>query len=503
MKVQMLSAPWVRGSVTNNHKASLQLAFLVLLVAGCNAATPSDERPGGGATAGTFAATAGTFGGTAGMFGGTAGVSGGMAGVNGGGTAGVSGGTQGRPTSGSTAMPCNVNDILKHNCQSCHAATPLANVPMALVSWEDTQQPSVSDPTMTVAQLMKLRTHDTFKPMPPPPSAMLGADTLAVLDAWIDGGAIAGTDPSCAPKMYGGVMPPDVENCYEVRVHPNGDKNSKLNVSGENYGTFYFDAPWPAGSQGVYFETLDGGTPEILHHWLVYAEENASNADGTVTYPTTGSHPSAPTLIAGWAPGSNNNDIPSNVGLMLDGANRKMSLEFHFYGTTATVPTNAGVKICTVEKNLRPNSATVSWLGTEAIFLSPGAPGKASGVCTPQNQTEDINIVRMWPHMHLTGRSMESTVVRKDGTREAISPQGGWEFDFNSEVSWPTPITVHPGDKIETVCNFMNDTNRLISVGYDNASEMCFNFTIAYPAKKLISTNSGGSLTGSSTACLQ
>jgi hypothetical protein len=65
---------------------------------------------------------------------------------------------------------------------------------------------------------------------------------------------------------------------------------------------------------------------------------------------------------------------------------------------------------------------------------------------------------------------------------------------------------IHPGDSITTTCHYNNTSDRTIGVGYDTASEMCFNFVTAYPAKALLSKNLFGgstSLTAASTACLQ
>jgi Copper type II ascorbate-dependent monooxygenase, C-terminal domain len=478
----------------------------VLIVNGCPSGGSSGDRDNG--TAGLLAGTAGVSGGFAGtdMNIGTAGVTGGTAGT---GNTGVAG----RPTLGSTALPCDLRDIFKLQCQSCHGNTPLAGVPMALMSWEDLEAPAISDPSKKVRDLVATRVHDTSKPMPPPPSQPLAAENMAIVDAWIAGGGLAGTDPSCAPvdmkapEYYGGVMPPDVEDCWEIRAHANstpGD-TTPLTVSGENYSSFYFDAPWPAGSQAVYFETLPGDHPEILHHWLIYAEENANEPDGKVVYPALGTHPSAPTLVAGWAPGANNNDFPSNVGVQLDGPNRKMSMEIHFFGQAGVpTPTDAGVKICTVTKNLRPNTATISWLGTElGINLPPRAKSTATGTCTPQYDGE-IHILRSWPHMHLMGRKMESVIVRKDGKEEPMNPPGGWDFDFNNEVSHKSEFVLQPGDTVRTTCHYDNTSDAFIQVGFENRYEMCFNFVMAYPAKALVNKGVGGStsLTNSATACL-
>jgi hypothetical protein len=71
-----------------------------------------------------------------------------------------------------------------------------------------------------------------------------------------------------------------------------------------------------------------------------------------------------------------------------------------------------------------PNTATISFLGTEAIALALLAKGSAAGTCTPQS-TQDIHIVRSWPHVHEMGRSLETTIHRADGTTELL---GMWPF---------------------------------------------------------------------------
>lgn len=481
--------------------------LLALLASACPAETNDGTRTGG---------TGGVGGGVPqGGVGGFAGAAG-MAGVGGatGGTGGEAGGSAARGSLGATALPCDVTDVLKLRCQSCHGATPVG-APMALMSLEDWTAPGISNPAMSVAQLARARVHDATAPMPP--TGMLGADELALLDAWIDGGMQAGTDPSCAPVIddgpkYEGEIPPFADNCYEVRAHPNGNKAQKLTVSGENYGTFYFDAPWPDNAQGVWFETLDGGHPEILHHWLIYADEKGNSPDGSVNYPGLGTHPTAPTLIAGWAPGADNNDLPSDVGLQLHGSNKKMLMEIHFFGPPGmTYETDAGVKICTVEKaeRLRPNVATISWLGTElGINIPPGAiDNPATGICTPNWQVsgaQEIHILRSWPHMHLLGKRMTSTIIRADGTRVPMHSGNGWPFDFNNEISHKTEFVLKPGDRVETTCYYDNPQGHSVGVGFENRYEMCFNFVTAYPAKALINPGFFGSssLTNSSTACL-
>ena len=98
--------------------------------------------------------------------------------------------------------------------------------------------------------------------------------------------------------------------------------------------------------------------------------------------------------------------------------------------------------------------------------------------------------------MHERGVAMDTVIRRSDGTQEVLIDA---PFDFNNQLMYDTPAVIHPGDQLVTTCHFVNDTDRLIGVGYDSLSEMCFNFVYAWPAKALIG---GISLTGTSTPCL-
>lgn len=438
----------------------------------------------------------------------------GASGVTGQGNGGSSGSgdmlvATGRASMGTSPMPCNVADIIQRRCQTCHAATPVAGVPMALVSWEDLTAPAPSRADLTVAQYAALRVHGMPSVMPPPPGKLLDEE-LATLDAWFASGAPVGTDPTCAPlnDADGGTLPPKGPppdtTCYEFKAHgaSTAGDSSPYMVSNQHYACFYFDAPWPDGAQGVYFAPIFDAHAELVHHFVFYLDQAGNQPNGFVET-CTGLHPSGPTMVAGWAPGSDNNELPPDVGMDLSPPNKKLLLEIHFFhdGSAGAIPTTSGLQVCTSNKKLT-NTATVSLLGTEAIAIPAHAKGSATGTCTPQFQGE-IHVLRSWPHMHEIGTSMQTVVNFLDGSSQTLGP---WPFDFNSQVSYATPLVLKPGDRLTTTCQYDNTTDLQVNVGTDTKSEMCFNFVTAYPAGALKSKNILGgstSATSSATACLQ
>lgn len=458
--------------------------FAALFAFGCGEADDATGSAGAPffASGGTTAAGQGGVGGVSGAagLGGSAGVSGGGAGTGG---TGVSP-SAGRASMGTSAMPCDVDEAVRRNCQSCHAAQPLAGVPMALVSWEDFQTPAVSNPSLKVYQLSDMRVHNATAPMPPAPQ-VLAVEDKSALELWLAGGAPVGTDPSCAPggntDPPDAGLPPDVE-CYDLLAH-NGDKSTPYQVSGEDYVNFFFDAPWPEGAQGVSFESVFDDHPEVIHHWLLYLEPPPLfdvATDGVVTPGSSGAH-IASTLIAGWAPGGNNGmNLPPDVGMDINGGSRRLAVEIHFY-TNTPVQSRSGVRVCTTSTP-RPNVATVSWLGTESISVPAGQTGTATGQCVPSSQ-QPIHILRSWPHMHKIGRHMTTVINRSGGGTEMLVDE---PFNFNTQISYDTPAVIMPGDTLTTTCTFQNDTNGTVIYGTHTDNEMCFNFVTAWPAGALV-----------------
>jgi hypothetical protein len=404
-------------------------------------------------------------------------------------------------------LPCAVNEIVARRCQSCHAAMPVSGVPMPLMTWNDFAAAAVTAPQSRVHELVSQRVHDAERPMPP--NKLLPDAELQVLDAWFAAGATAGAaavrcngdNPGQGPVAAG---PPDDSTCYTLRAHGQsaaGDSSPWL-VDDQHYACFYFDQPWPDGAQGVYFAPEYDDHPELVHHWIIYLDERGTHADGDVEK-CSGLHDSSPTMVAGWAPGSDNNGLPPDVGMFLSPTNKKLLLEMHFYHDSASTPieTTSGVKICTANTP-RKHTATISMLGSESISIEPKSPGTAWGTCTPQYDGE-IHILRSWPHMHEIGTGMRTDIQFADGRTQTLGP---WVFDFNNQVSYPTPVTIRPGDVLTTTCEYFNPRDSVVSVGTSTDAEMCFNFVTAYPAGALKSRDIFGnstSLTASETACLE
>jgi hypothetical protein len=389
-----------------------------------------------------------------------------------GGSPSATGGQVSGAGSTGSGLPCEVKAIIEANCATCHGATPTFGAPMALVSTTDFRAKAPST-NATVGQQMLIRIDDDQRPMPPPPNERLSSADRDVLERWIESGAPDGTCGSATPGSGGAgtaevpePLPADV-TCYDLtaRASAAGDKYS-VPTTPDLYQCFQYAAPWGAKKVQVVSAKPLIDNAQVIHHWNLYNSPDAVT-DGT-NGGCSGAHPNA-ALIAGWAPGGRDLVLPADVGLHTEPGG--FSLEIHYNNKLGAGQKDAsGARICVTEK-MRPHEAAVHWLGTQSLNKLT-----ATGTCTPSPLGQSpVTIISSSPHMHLQGRHMKTVINRKGGASEVLIDK---PFDFNTQIAYPTPAVINPGDTLSTTCTFATPT----PFGQGTNEEMCYNFVMAYPA---------------------
>jgi hypothetical protein len=431
------------------------------------------------------------------------------------------------PSTGSQVLPCNVSKVFAGQCQSCHGATPIGGAPMALVTYADFHKPAVTQPTMKVYQVVQTRIHDTMRPMPP--VAQLKADEMTGLDTWLKAGALPGSaaDATCnttvptAPGTVegnkdggsGALVAGPGETCYDFKTHNSTTSvdNTPYNVGGdgEHYEQFYFDVPWPKDSVATAYATrIDN--PKVLHHWLLFATDEGDPPGSHKTSPLPTLIGTNPVLLAGWAVGGPNLVAPEKMGFELPNPGKTINVQWHFYNSTGMPQKDASaVQICVVPKAMRENVGGVTWLGTEDLggnkwFGGLGMPAHQESTftttCVPartgMNATDSIHIIGFEPHMHRIGKNMKTSVKHSNGMMETVFDK---PFSFGNETHYFVDYELKAGDQLVTSCSFNNDNDFGVPFGESSDTEMCYQFTFAYPAHAL--SNYAPSLLGVTDTC--
>jgi hypothetical protein len=444
-----------------------------------------------------------------------------------------------------TPLPCDVQTLLHERCGECHGNPPLYGAPMPLVTWEDLKAPAgkssiVDTSGLDMFQAVMTRIEDVQRPMPQKPYPALTADEHKVLEDWVNAGAPARTaGDSCAsdseitpgggdapfasdgdagvvtlpdggstyPPIDKSGSPDDCENYYEMRAHgvtgehdttPFTVRGTALN-EGNQYHCFYYKPPYDAEDMGLWFAPIIDNS-KVIHHWLLYGTDLATQPSGS-TAPCNaaewGSY-----LIAGWAPGTPATNYPKEVGMQLPTSG--LILEVHYFNQSGQEePDNSGVRFCTAKKGTRAHTAAVHFTGGENICINPGAnyeqDARASattsgrnggtgaitvGHCDPADNVGDIHIIDLWPHMHTLGRRMKVTIHRANGGGDEVIHDEA--FDFNQQITYPKDVVLHPGDTMDTECDYLNDTKQQVPFGENTQREMCYGFVTAWPANSLV-----------------
>jgi hypothetical protein len=400
------------------------------------------------------------------------------------------------------ALPCNVQTIVTQHCGTCHGAVPQFGAPMPLVSLADFRALAPRGGQTVSADAIDRLSRTGTGVMPPPPQPALPAQQKSALLDWLRAGAPAGS--ACAPARPGDagapkdaqVMSPsvdaaaaegDCEISFELRASNGQGGKFPIPQQDDHYECFYIKANVDPNSLATSLSPLLDET-RSLHHWLLFAAPNEAEAPSGTHRQCNGIHPGA-YLMAAWLPGTPGLVLPPDVGMeMPTGASPQFILENHYNNVARlqNASDNSGVKVCATKKP-KAQHAAIHWLGSEIINLQPNTQGMAQGTCTPTSQ-QPIHIMGVIPHMHQLGRHVSMTVLRANGASEVLH-EGN--FAFEGQTFYPKDIVLQPGDRVQTRCEYLNTTTKLVTLGEQTSDEMCYMFTLAYPVGSM---NTGGDL---------
>ena len=248
------------------------------------------------------------------------------------------------------------------------------------------------------------------------------------------------------------------------------------------YVAFNLKAPWQGVKYARSFRTIVDNAP-VLHHWLIFKQPTGGSP--SVTENAVGAHPEGQ-MLYGWAPGGDDLYFDPDVGMEMD-SSVLYQLEMHYNNKTGgPVPDASGVEVC-VTPTKPAHVAGLSWVGTDAIVGST----EAVGLCAHES-SEPIHLIAAQPHMHLKGKHMKVELTRASGQSEVIHDK---PFDFEYQRSYIMDTVLQPGDVLTTTCSYSEPA----VFGKGTNDEMCYFFSIHWPAGALSSLGLGTAIHGANS----
>ena len=370
---------------------------------------------------------------------------------------------------------------------------------MPLTTAADFAAKSKITPTMSVAQVTppRLNATDMTRLMPPISSSKLSVTELSAFNTWLQAGAqpaaaaascpvtegavvpMEGTDPvkpMTGPRSGGASLEPQEYNdpemkCYQFLTHAQGDKDKPYtHGQGEQYVSFAFKPPWTGTQYLRSIKLINVENAPVLHHWLLF-KDTSMKTDGSVT-PSLGTHTDGAILLHGWAPGASPIYYDADVGMKME-STVSYSLEAHFYNMSGKPGMDhGGAEVCVTPK-VPAHVVDVSWVGTDSISGT-----SATGTCRPKNQKGQLHLIGAQPHLHKKGIHQKVTINRKGGTKEVIHDK---PFGFDDQRYYILNTVLEEGDTMTTTCTYSSPS----TFGSSSDAEMCYFFTIAWPAGQL------------------
>lgn len=400
----------------------------------------------------------------------------------------------------STDLPCEVLDVLQRECQMCHGDEPIFGAPMPLADYSDLMVPAPSDPSQAMHEVVARRLLDEASPMPPG-GEIDPADRQVLLD-WIEAGAPEDPDSSCAdgevPENPAGPEFLPCEPDVELRAHDGAGGAYPLPAIGpeDQYVCFAFDNPVPPGTQGTAWAPIVDDE-RVLHHMVLYKTIGPALPSGP--YPCSFIDQLANRFVAVWAPGAGNLVMPEEAGLDLDGGGYILQVHYNNAAGYQDVVDRSGIAMCTTDEP-RPYRAGSVTLGTFLIGVPPFAQDyPVYGRCGAERTAlwpEEVNVALAYPHMHLNGRSISSSVKRLDLegggiVEETFLDVPNFDWNFAKGYQQDPPFVIQRGDEIITECVYDNQNPYPLVFGEQTNAEMCLNFMLVYPIDGILDWNCG------------
>jgi hypothetical protein len=340
----------------------------------------------------------------------------------------------------------DVAPLLYRQCANCHHQDGAA--PFPLIAYTD------------AAKRAKLIATVTAKRYMPPwlPSAPRFAHELKLTDAeiallgrWAASGAPEGdphqTPP--APHFQEGwtLGKPDLEAVMPAafQVPPDGP---------DLYQCFVIPALSPSNH---WIKAIDirPGNAKVVHHVILFQDttRTARKRDTGSGYSCFGTPGFLPALgLGGWTPGAlparNPDDIPQ---LQHGGADLVLQIHYHPTGRPETDRTRLALYFSDRAPARRLMDIPLT---SSRIDIPPG--DRAYQVTDHFTIPVEVDVLGVIPHAHYVCRSMYAYAVLPDGTRRTLLRIPDWNFNWQQQYRYATPIRLPPDTRVEMEFTYDN-----------------------------------------------
>jgi hypothetical protein len=375
-----------------------------------------------------------------------------------------------------------VAPILSKHCIGCHQDSGIA--PFSLTSYADAKaKAALIKPAVTSREMPPSNADNSGSCGRFDNARWLTAAEIATLSEWVDAGASRGTGPATLEV-------PEPEHLAD------GDVDATLDIGGDylpdaaradDYRCFVVDPGLPADKLLVAYEVVPG-EPRVVHHAVLYmlaTDEAAADAaaldaaEAGLGYTCFGgARVDGTAAVAAWAPGTPVTRYPEGTGVRVPGG-RKAVLQIHYNLAGGARPDHTRVRLHVVDAV--PHEALIAPLANVELSLPPGQRLVTSAATGEIPDGPGLDMLGVYPHMHLRGRTLRVERLRDDQTT-CLLDVPSWDFHWQEFFFYDNPVDLRAGDRLRITCGYDTSADtKTVTWGEGTADEMCIAGFYAVP----------------------
>jgi hypothetical protein len=356
----------------------------------------------------------------------------------------------------------DVAPILHARCISCHRAGEVA--PMALLTYEEARPWARSIKNKVVSRQMP--------PWMAEPGVGVFANDprltdmeIATIAKWVDEGAPQGDlkDMPTLPVFTDGWQLGEPDRIIEL---------PEVQIPATGRDVFPIPTVTPDLDEDRWIRAIEirPSARQVAHHSVIFA----TNAMGLLGGSTSGFFD----VLGVWAVGTPPTVYPEGTGRWVrKGQALRTNLHYHPNGTAQTDRTRIGLYF---GKGELKKEVVAALAGNVTFSIPPNAPNfELRGVYVVD---QDINVVSLFPHMHLRGKDMKMTATYPNGKRETLLNVPAYDFSWQLFYYPKTRIKLPKGTRVDLVAHYDNsaanknnpDPTKAVTFGEASTSEMMF-----------------------------
>jgi Tfp pilus assembly protein PilF/mono/diheme cytochrome c family protein len=345
----------------------------------------------------------------------------------------------------------DIAPIVFSNCAPCHRPGGVA--PFSLLTYAEAaeQAEAIADETSKGHMPPWLPAHGE----PIVGERRLRPEQIDAIQRWVKGGSLEGAaaDRPTPPTFPDGweLGTPDIvvstERPYVVKAG-----------SDDVYRNLVLKVPL---SEGVFVRAVEfrtNGAP--IHHAVIRVDRTSASRrhDGEDGQPGfdgmsfTVRDPDG--QFIGWAPGRGPIVSPEGMAWRLERGS-DLVVELHVIDSKAATPLKPSVGLFLTKTPPRQRPITVR-MASKAIDIPAG---KADYVVTDEYELpSNVTVLSVYPHAHYLGHEMRATATLPDGSVKTLLHIPHWNFHWQQDYRYVTPIRLPRGTKLSMRYTFDNSS---------------------------------------------